>query len=63
MRQGYITCCYKCEDRHVGCHSTCEKYIEQKAMSDAERDKRNRDTAIHGDIYYGGKRHEKRGQR
>lgn len=20
--------CYKCEDRHVGCHSTCEKYKE-----------------------------------
>ena len=19
-------CCYQCEDRHIGCHSTCEKY-------------------------------------
>ena len=22
------TCCYKCEDRELGCHSSCEKYKE-----------------------------------
>lgn len=21
-------CCYGCEDRKVGCHATCEKYID-----------------------------------
>lgn len=24
-----ISCCYGCEDRKVGCHGTCEKYIEE----------------------------------
>lgn len=23
--------CYKCADREIGCHSTCEKYIEYQA--------------------------------
>lgn len=27
--------CNGCEDRHVGCHSSCEKYIEDKAKLDA----------------------------
>lgn len=30
MKRAQITCCYKCEDRHPGCHSTCDKYIQQK---------------------------------
>lgn len=21
-----IQCCYKCQERHVGCHGTCERY-------------------------------------
>lgn len=24
-----ITVCFKCTDRHIGCHATCERYIEQ----------------------------------
>lgn len=27
-----INCCYKCETREVGCHSTCEKYLDQKTQ-------------------------------
>lgn len=30
--------CYKCVDRHIGCHGVCERY---KAYSDAEADKKN----------------------
>lgn len=33
--------CYKCEDRHEGCHGECERYIEwsgQKQKEKAERD-------------------------
>lgn len=26
-----IQCCHNCPDRVVGCHSTCERYKEQKA--------------------------------
>lgn len=26
-----ITVCRNCQDREVGCHATCEKYIQQRA--------------------------------
>lgn len=29
-----ITCCYKCEKRHKGCHSSCEDYIRQKSEAE-----------------------------
>ena len=28
--------CKDCGDRHVGCHSSCKKYIEAKATYDKE---------------------------
>ena len=31
--------CIDCTDRKVGCHSTCQKYLEDKAKNDAERDR------------------------
>ena len=33
--------CYKCEDRVVGCHSTCEKYKKYKKLMN-ERNQRIR---------------------
>lgn len=30
-------CCYECRDRHVGCHAECEKYLEEKAQAERER--------------------------
>lgn len=24
-----IQCCYKCQERHVGCHGTCERYNDE----------------------------------
>lgn len=32
---GYISPCKGCEKRTVGCHSTCEAYIESKAKYEA----------------------------
>ena len=33
-----IKCCYKCENRSVGCHSTCDQYIaESKARADYKK--------------------------
>ena len=29
--------CYKCPERHIGCHGECERY---KAYSDAEAEKK-----------------------
>lgn len=31
--------CYNCPDREVGCHSYCEKYIQDKARHDKIREK------------------------
>lgn len=30
-------CCYKCKDRHVGCHSECDKYKELKDKVEEEK--------------------------
>jgi len=30
--------CHGCTDRTLGCHSTCERYIEQSAKRTAERE-------------------------
>ena len=41
--------CYKCTDRHVGCHSACKKYASyQKAL---EKDKEFYKECKRNDIY------------
>ena len=30
MNQGKVKACYKCPDRKVGCHGSCEKYKEMQ---------------------------------
>ncbi len=32
-----ITCCKRCEapKRHIGCHSTCQEYLAERARMDA----------------------------
>lgn len=35
-----IKCCYKCKDRHLGCHSDCEKYIGEKAELERIKERR-----------------------
>lgn len=27
-------CCKNCNDRHLGCHGTCERYLEDRAKLD-----------------------------
>lgn len=36
---GKITCCYKCAERHMGCHGSCERYLAEKAEHETERAK------------------------
>ncbi len=32
-----ISVCWRCDSRHVGCHATCEKYLEaRKRLDDAK---------------------------
>ena len=37
-----INCCYGCEKREVGCHSSCESYIAERKLMDAEKEKRKK---------------------
>lgn len=39
-----IRCCYGCEERQVGCHGTCERYIAEKASLDKEREDKHKKT-------------------
>lgn len=32
-----ISCCKDCDNREIGCHSTCEKYIKEKKVRDDEK--------------------------
>ena len=36
---GRILVCYKCEYRHVGCHSYCELYLDAKKEADERKKK------------------------
>lgn len=40
MKVGEFGCCIDCQDREVGCHSTCERYIKAKADYEEKNSKR-----------------------
>jgi len=42
---GIESCCYKCERRHIGCHSVCEDYKRYRKLLDAFREKRERENS------------------
>lgn len=35
-----MSVCYKCTERTIGCHSTCEKYLAEVAENETLRKKR-----------------------
>lgn len=37
-----INCCKDCEDREVGCHAVCEKYLSEKAEVEKENERRRK---------------------
>lgn len=39
---GRINCCYKCEKRHIGCHSTCEDYLRERKALDEYNEKQRK---------------------
>lgn len=43
-------CCRYCDDRVIGCHSTCEKYIEAKAKHDEINNRKREDIMITGTL-------------
>ena len=58
-----VSCCKDCTERHVGCHSICKRYINQKKEweKDKESIKKNKNPMIYGFDYnmYPGKRNNK----
>ncbi len=32
--------CYNCQERHIGCHSNCEKYLNYKRRKDVIKKRR-----------------------
>ncbi|MFI3255756.1 MAG: hypothetical protein R3Y63_15740 [Eubacteriales bacterium] len=37
------TCCHKCEERKLYCHSTCEKYLAEKEISARIKEKQRQE--------------------
>ena len=54
-----IKCCYKCLDRHIGCHSKCLKYIDEKQKLEVikMREKENKPVAISKSSFTGSAKH------
>lgn len=56
-----IRVCYKCQDRKVGCHATCDKYLSESKKNEELRNRRHAAKKIVDDIYQSrvsGKRHK-----
>lgn len=47
-----ITCCKRCEapKRHLGCHSTCQEYLAERARMDAANKARERGRQYDRDV-------------
>lgn len=43
-------CCYNCKDRVVGCHSTCERYAEFKAIQKEFKELKDKDRMINNTL-------------
>ena len=49
---GKNSCCYECNERYLGCHSECARYLEESSKRQARNelivDKKNK----HADVDY-----------
>lgn len=41
-----IRCCYECTSRHVGCHGTCQRYLDAKEQLEKEKAKMHQDMPV-----------------
>lgn len=46
-----IWTCYKCTDRKIGCHATCDKYLAERKKSDEIHERRDIERKKLDDIY------------
>lgn len=48
---GAIKCCMHCTtDRHIGCHSTCKRYINEKAEYDKKQARIRKEKELRWDV-------------
>ncbi len=56
--------CYKCPDRHIGCHSDCEQYAEWKAerqaLAEQEKERAAGEKEVANYILQSKERHKRR---
>jgi len=45
-----VTCCYKCENRHLACHDTCEAYQQAKANNEEIHQRMLKDRIVQNDL-------------
>ena len=46
-----IRCCYKCENRKIGCHAYCASYREEKQETDQQNKEINKRKKLDGAYY------------
>lgn len=46
-----IKCCYKCEDRHLGCHSECERYKQEREQYEKQKEIEKKAKEHHMDTF------------
>ena len=34
-----IKCCKDCTERHIGCHGSCQRYLDEVEVANAERER------------------------
>lgn len=56
--------CYRCPDRHMGCHSDCERYAEWKAerraLTGKEKERASGEMEVANYILQSKERHKRR---
>ena len=48
-----ITCCHNCQERQLGCHSTCKKYISEKAEDEKRKEKIRKAKSLENALDFG----------
>ena len=46
-----IKSCYKCQDRHIGCHSKCKRYKQERAEYDRQKEIVKKEKERHMDTF------------
>lgn len=48
FKSANFSCCRYCKERHVGCHATCEKYLEARGRLQDVNEKSRADVVMAG---------------